>query len=219
MLVHHPENFDDALAAATRVAEDHARSGRETRETLERYLAQAVPSLLHLLERDAVITALWDFVVGLSELIHHRQNSIWSFIIRNSYRPAMMRQQFDYILGNPPWVAYRYVTDPGYQKEIKRLARDMYKIAPRQQKLFTQMELATVFLAHAMQTFARPGCKLAFVMPRSVLTCGPASEPHMPNACGKFQAHCILGYVGRCSALQCAGLRSLRPAIPSAGKR
>ncbi len=32
------------------------------------------------------------------------------------------------------------------------------------------MELATVFLAHAMQTFATPGGRLAFVMPRSVLS-------------------------------------------------
>lgn len=32
------------------------------------------------------------------------------------------------------------------------------------------MELATVFLAHSIETFARPGGKLAFVMPRSILT-------------------------------------------------
>ena len=82
----------------------------------------------------------------------------------------MLRQQFDFIIGNPPWVAYRYVTDPEYQKEIKLRAVETYKIAPKSQSLFTQMELATVFLAHSMQTFARPGAKLAFVMPRSILT-------------------------------------------------
>ncbi len=82
----------------------------------------------------------------------------------------MLRQQFDFIIGNPPWVAYRYVTDPEYQKEIKIRAVETYKIAPKSQSLFTQMELATVFLAHSMQTFARPGAKLAFVMPRSILT-------------------------------------------------
>ena len=106
----------------------------------------------------------------MAELIQQKQNSIWSFIIRNSYRPAMLRQQFDFIIGNPPWVAYRYVTDPEYQKEIKLRAVETYKIAPKSQSLFTQMELATVFLAHSMQTFARPGAKLAFVMPRSILT-------------------------------------------------
>ncbi len=114
--------------------------------------------------------ALWQFTSDLSELIREKQNSIWSFVIRNSFRPALLRQQFDVILGNPPWVAYRYVTDPEYQREIKKRAVETYEIAPKSQKLFTQMELATVFLAHAMQTFAKPGGRLAFVMPRSVLS-------------------------------------------------
>jgi hypothetical protein len=170
MMVNQPENFDDAIAAATEVAKGHANSSRESRESLDRYLLQAVPGLSQVLQREEIVTALWNFAVGLAELIQQKQNSIWSFIIRNSYRPAMLRQQFDIIVGNPPWVAYRYVTDPEYQKEIKHRAVDTYEIAPKSQSLFTQMELATVFLAHSMQTFARSGGKLAFVMPRSVLT-------------------------------------------------
>lgn len=170
MMVNQPENFDDAIAAATEVAKGLAATGRESRESLDKYLQQAVPELSQLLQRDEIVTALWNFTSGLSELIKEKQNSIWSFIIRNSYRPAMLRQQFDIIVGNPPWVAYRYVTDPEYQKEIKQRAVEKYKIAPKSQSLFTQMELATVFLAHSMQTFARPGAKLAFVMPRSILT-------------------------------------------------
>lgn len=170
MMVDQPENFDDAIVAATRIAEDLAAGKKETRDSLDRYLRQAVPGLVQMLQREEVVTALWNFAVGLSELIQQKQNSIWSFIIRNSYRPAMLRQQFDFIVGNPPWVAYRYVTDPEYQKEIKQRAVETYKIAPKSQKLFTQMELATVFLAHSLETFARPGGRLAFVMPRSILT-------------------------------------------------
>ena len=170
MMVNQPENFDDAIAAATEVAKGHATGGRESRESLDKYLHQAVPGLSQVLQRDEIVTALWNFTVGLAELIQQKQNSIWSFIIRNSYRPAMLRQQFDIIVGNPPWVVYRTVTDPEYQKEIKLRAVETYKIAPKSQSLFTQMELATVFLAHSMQTFARPGGKLAFVMPRSILT-------------------------------------------------
>src|SRR5271157_449580 len=170
MMVNQAENFDDAINAATVVAKSHASGNSESRESLDKYLHQAVPELSHRLQRDEILTALWNFTVGLAELIQQKQNSIWSFIIRNSYRPAMLRQHFDFIIGNPPWVAYRYVTDPEYQKEIKLRAVETYKIAPKSQSLFTQMELATVFLAHSMQTFARPGAKLAFVMPRSILT-------------------------------------------------
>ncbi len=169
-LIHSPELFDEAIAACTTVAEDDARTQKETKTTLSRHLAQAVPDLERMLEYSAILDALWDFTAGLAELIRNRKNSIWSFIIRNSYRPAMFRQQFELIVGNPPWLSYRYIADPDYQQEIKRRAVEQYKIAPKSQKLFTQMELATVFLAHSMAVFARPAAKLGFVMPRSILS-------------------------------------------------
>ena len=87
----------------------------------------------------------------------------------------MLKEQFDIIIGNPPWLSYRYIELPEYQAEIKKRAVEEYRIAPRHQKLFTQMELATVFLAHSMAWFAKPGSKLGFVMPRSVLS----ADQHM----------------------------------------
>ena len=34
----------------------------------------------------------------------------------------MLRDRFDFILGNPPWLSYRYIADPDYQAEIKKRA-------------------------------------------------------------------------------------------------
>lgn len=169
MLIHSPELFDDAISACTSIAQEHANSRKDSRNTMERYLALNVPDLSSLLEYDKVLDALWTFTESLAELIREKKNSIWSFIIRNSFRPAMLKQQFDYIIGNPPWLSYRFISDPEYQREVKSRAVDMYEIAPHRQKLFTQMELATVFLAHSMATFARDTAKLALVMPRAVL--------------------------------------------------
>lgn len=61
--------------------------------------------------------------------------------------------QFDIILGNPPWLAYHFISDPSYQAEIKKRAIHDYAIAPEHQKLFTHMELATVLLAHSIMWF------------------------------------------------------------------
>ncbi|HXT74207.1 MAG TPA: N-6 DNA methylase [Candidatus Angelobacter sp.] len=169
-LIHAPEQFDEAIAACTSVAEDHAKTRKETKTTLSKHLTQAVPDLERMLEYSNILDALWNFTEGLADLMRERKNSIWSFIIRNSYRPAMFRQRFEIIIGNPPWLSYRYIADPEYQDEIKKRAVKQYRIAPKSQKLFTQMELATVFLAHSMAVFARPGAKLGFVMPRSVLS-------------------------------------------------
>lgn len=170
MLIHMPEVFDDSIAACTAIAEEHARTGKDTRKTMENHLAQSVPELTKVLEYQTVLDALWSFTEGLAQLIRERKDSIWSFIIRNSYRPAMLKGQFDLIIGNPPWLSYRYIADPEYQDEIKRRAIDRYRIAPKSQKLFTQMELATVFFAHSMAVFAGPNARIGFVMPRSILT-------------------------------------------------
>ena len=122
------------------------------------------------LDQSPALAALWEFTSHLADLIAQEHNSIWAFVVRNAYKPAMLRESFDVIVGNPPWLSYRYIADPEYQAEVKRRAVDDYQIAPRLQKLMTQMELATVFLVHTLDVFGRVGARLAFVMPRSVLT-------------------------------------------------
>lgn len=169
-LVRHSALFDKAIAAATRLAKDHAETGQESIDSLDSYLARTVKEMSKYSERKAMVRSLWMYAAALSELIRKRRNSIWSFIVRNGYRPAMLKEKFDFIVGNPPWLSYRYISDPDYQKEVKKRAIDEHSIAPRSQKLFTQMELATVFLAHTLTTFGKEGGRLAFVMPRSILS-------------------------------------------------
>ncbi|HKI24731.1 MAG TPA: N-6 DNA methylase [Candidatus Sulfotelmatobacter sp.] len=169
-LIHSPEVFDDAITACATVAEGHAKSTKDSRKTLDKYLSLHVPDLYKLLEHEAIVDALWSFTEALADLIRQKKNSIWSFIIRNSYRPAMLKAQFDFIIGNPPWLSYRFISDPDYQQEVKRRAVNIYKIAPTSQRLMTQMELGTVFLAHSMATFANTTARLGFVMPRGVLS-------------------------------------------------
>ncbi|MGO4883733.1 MAG: N-6 DNA methylase [Bryobacteraceae bacterium] len=169
-LIGSPDLFDAAIAAASQVAREHAHTENESQEALEAYLLKAVPTLKGHEELDQIGKAMWQYCLALADLIRKRDNSIWAFIIRNSYRPAMLRQCFDVIVGNPPWLSYRYIADPEYQAEIKKRAIEDYRIAPNKQKLMTQMELATVFVAHSMAWFAAVGAKLGFVMPRSILS-------------------------------------------------
>ena len=165
-----PDLFDEGIAAASRLAVDHAATGKENEKSLRAYLKRAVPTLFESEDPDSVVEALWKFTAELSDLIKNHQNSIWAFIVRNSYRPAMFKGHFDYIVGNPPWLSYRYIADPEYQEEVKKRAVTDYAIAPKAQKLFTQMELATIFLVHTLSTFGRPGARIGFVLPRSVLS-------------------------------------------------
>ena len=44
----------------------------------------------------------------MRELIKNERNSIWTFILKNVHKPTFLRKQFDWILGNPPWLSFRY---------------------------------------------------------------------------------------------------------------
>ena len=169
-IVHASELFDILVKSCASVASDHARTGKESADSLLRYIYRQSSAFRNSPQESEAIEALWELTEKMSLLIKRKENSIWSFVIRNGYKPAMLRKTFDYIIGNPPWLSYRYISDPDYQKEVKRRAVDEYRIAPKSQKLFTQMELATVFLIHTISSFGRDGARIAFVMPRSILS-------------------------------------------------
>ena len=179
-----PDLFDDGIAAATSLAIDHAASGKESIASLRAYLRKAVPQIIDNENSEVIVAALWAFTSQLSDLIKKKQNSIWAFIVRNGYRPAMLKGRFDFIVGNPPWLSYRYIADQEYQAEVKKRAIDDYAIAPKSQKLFTQMELATIFLVHALKTFGHADSRIGFVLPRSVLS----ADQHENFRLAKYRA-------------------------------
>jgi len=107
----------------------------------------------------------------LVELIHEGRNSIWAYILKNLSRPLVLAEKgFDAVAGNPPWLAYRYINSAVYQDEVKDLYVYYQLIQSGDVKLFTQMDLSTLFFAHARDRYLKDDGTLAFVMPRSVLT-------------------------------------------------
>ncbi len=116
--------------------------------------------------------AAWDANVRLlSRLLEERRDSIWIYVLQNISRPLFLKEQkFDVIVGNPPWIAYRYIEDPTYQGAIKKLIREYHLLEPDQTELYTQMEVATLFFEHCRRVYLKPSGAIAFVMPRSVIT-------------------------------------------------
>jgi len=107
----------------------------------------------------------------MRKLVAEGRDTIWAFILKNYYRPAYLRQHpFDIVAGNPPWLSYRYITDPGYQKQVKQLVFSYGLLSRKEVKLFTQMEAATLFFTLSADVYLKKGGTIAFVMPRSVLT-------------------------------------------------
>lgn len=98
-------------------------------------------------------------------------DTVWRFILENAYQPEIMsRRKFDYVVGNPPWLTYHFLANGEYKERIKSLTLRYGLLTTRDTHLFTQMELATLFFAYCMDRYLSPHGRIAFVMPRSILT-------------------------------------------------
>jgi hypothetical protein len=101
-----------------------------------------------------------------TRLIREKQNSIWSFILKNTYRPTFLRKRkVDYVVGNPPWLSYRYIRDEEYKDRVRKLCFDYALLDSKQRSLITQIELATVFYCHCQRHFMKLGGKIGMVLP------------------------------------------------------
>jgi hypothetical protein len=114
----------------------------------------------------------------LTKLIHEQRNGIWAYILKNQSRPLVLAERkFDVIVGNPPWLSYRFIKSKTYQKEVKALYQHYKLIESASVKQFSNMDLSSLFFAHARVRYLKPGGTLAFVMPRSVIT---GAKQHRP---------------------------------------
>jgi len=114
----------------------------------------------------------------LANLIHQDRNGIWSYILKNMSRPLVFAERkFDVIAGNPPWLSYRYIKSRDYQAEVKHLYKYHGLIESNDMKLFSTMDLSTLFFAHAREQYLKVGGVIAFVMPRAVIT---GAKQHRP---------------------------------------
>ena len=98
------------------------------------------------------------------------RDSIWGYFVRNQVRPlwlSMKNRRMDVLVGNPPWVAYRYMTED-MQRQFKAFsqARNLWHGA----KVATQQDLVGLFLARAVEKYLKDEGTFAFVTPLAVLS-------------------------------------------------
>jgi type I restriction-modification system DNA methylase subunit len=112
---------------------------------------------------------LYQIYKGMKKASVEGRDSIWKFILQNSYKPVFLSQRFDFVVGNPPWLTYASITNEEYQKHMMRISDD-YGLLPKSQANNPHIEIAAIFVAHSTNYFLKPNGHLAFVLPRSFLS-------------------------------------------------
>jgi SAM-dependent methyltransferase len=105
------------------------------------------------------------------DLMDKGLDSIWVFILSNIYAPiALSESKFDMVVGNPPWIAMRFIENKQYQTFFKQQVSEYKLMDKKQTHLLSNMEMATVFFCRTSDLYLKDEGIVAFVMPRSVLT-------------------------------------------------
>jgi SAM-dependent methyltransferase len=170
--VHLPQMLLDDLTLydqAIELAKEYARQNKKKPIALESFgnflKAQHFPDSANT----PLVKALFDIAETLKHFIDADRDTIWAFVLKNSYKPLFLKGKFDFIMGNPPWIAFRFM-EPTYQTFLKRQITEDYKLLTGRGELITHLEVATLFLVRTADLYLKKGGTIAFVLPKSLFS-------------------------------------------------
>jgi methylase of polypeptide subunit release factors len=164
--------YDEAIDAqrkgkAPSISADDAR-------TFVMEAATAVGATLPSDLTDTIADAVHALVNCMADLALSNRNGIWAFILRNTYRPALLSGQFNGLVSNPPWLAMSGLADNPYRAVLTGRAK-LYGIRPPGQS-FLHLELGTTHLLHAVDRYLKNGASIACLVPGTIFN-GHHHEP------------------------------------------
>ena len=161
------DHFDNILDCADDVAQSITNGVREDKDAMSAYLRKAFPDLYLDSDFDEIVDGCWTLAQEMASSIKEGKDGIWKYVLKNSHRPWLMRNKFDYVVGNPPWTVLRKLSSKHYQERVKSLTEDTYELC-KAGNLTPIFELATLFVAHCVDSNLKSGGELHMVLPRSI---------------------------------------------------
>ncbi|RLG55097.1 MAG: hypothetical protein DRN95_08140, partial [Candidatus Hydrothermarchaeota archaeon] len=157
--------YDRIVGLLRQFAESH-KGGKISRESFQNFLRNR---RVKEAEDPESSYALYYSVCVLKELMDKNRDTIWAFILKNAYKPHLLKHRFDFLVGNPPWLSYRH-TSREYQHFLKEQITTAYKLLRERGELVTHFELATLFFVKSADLYLKQGGRIAFVLPKSVFS-------------------------------------------------
>lgn len=155
--------FDEALDLCEKLAVQTMNHKAENESAFENILNKQFPKSGF---SENISEGFYKIYLGLKKVKEKGRDSIWKFILQNTYKPYFLSNKFDYIIGNPPWFTYSSIKNEEYQRQLESIAVK-YDVKPVSAKNFPHLEIAAIFLSYCSSYFLKDRGKLAFVLPRS----------------------------------------------------
>lgn len=157
--------YDQAIGLAS----DYAKQNRDKKVDPDSFRNFLIAQNFRPPHLDKMMKPLFSIMLALKQFIESDRDTIWAYILKNFYKPLFFKQKFDFIMGNPPWIAFRYM-EPDYQAFLKKQIIEKYKLLKGRGDLITHLEVGTFFWVRAADLYLKTGGTIAFVLPRSVFS-------------------------------------------------
>jgi len=139
-------------------------------EIIHRYIAKLEKELgvkLALDEQTILAYILLHNAKLLHKYILSGRNTFWLFLLKNQYKVLLLREQFDIVVGNPPWVSRTDVESERFRKWYDKIL-DYYKISLRQEFRGAPADTVIIFVVHSVDYYLKEGGYLYFVVPAAL---------------------------------------------------
>jgi hypothetical protein len=132
-----------------------------------------VPSLAAVFKRLSIAKEQHATIEGtfktMCRLHDEGRDHIWAYYIRNLARPLWLsraQNRVDILIGNPPWLAYRHMTN-----EMQTVFRKMSEARGlwAGSEVATHQDLSALFAARATELYLKKGGRFALVMPNAAV--------------------------------------------------
>ena len=118
----------------------------------------------------ASCSILGETYTRLHDLRISGRDHIWGFVARNLVRPVWLSsddQRADLVIGNPPWLSYRYMSRTNQQ----RFREESQRLGVWQGgRVATHQDLSAYFFARCCELYLKREARIAFVMPYAALS-------------------------------------------------
>ncbi len=123
--------------------------------------------------------SLVDLYKKVQRLKKEGRNGLWPRIIKNAFAPVFRATPpFDYVVGNPPWVRWGYLSDE-YREATKKLWIDygLFSLRGMAARLGGgEKDFSMLFLYACIDYYLRQGGRLGFVITQEVFKAKGAGE-------------------------------------------